>query len=664
MIFRFLLIFIFLFCTFWELTSQKVASIKDYAVIISAEVDSLSEKVTLNWISDTNSYKYYIYKKKLTDSTFGEHFAVLNGDVKSFTDDLKNGEIVEYKIERDAWNYWSYGYITAGHSKYISHKTGKVLVLCDDSLYLNLKSSIDLYIDDLICEGWSPKLLLAPRAEEFSYEKVLYTKELINNYYSQNPDLRTIVLVGRVAVPYSGSFAVDGHSPDHDGAWPTDVYYAINSNNWTDTSRNTKSDNLRIQNLPDDGKFDQIIIPDNVKFELGRIDLYNLPAFKETEIELLKSYFQSNHLYRIGSLKTSDSAIVNDFFGKDYKEGFAASGWSNFSTIIGTNNISEELLRYSTRKNSYLLAYGSGPGSFNSVSQTLYTDDIAQEQYNVFFTLLFGSYNGDWDSEDNIMRAVLASKPLGMAVAWSGRPYWFIHHLGLGYNLGYSTKLSQNSKPEIYEATSPYARRFNHIALMGDPTLKLFYFEGTDNVNAVVENNGIKLNWNISKNNDVLGYYIYRSDKVDGEFLLLNETPVKDSMYYDEMPLLGNNIYMVRAAKIQNTASGSFINLSNGTKSNLRFYPDISDDEIVRVFPNPTFNKLTLAISNSFLGNPEIKIYDLNGLKLNQIIPSYINSNIYELNLTDENGSFFPVGVYLLEISINNRKIIKKIIKI
>jgi hypothetical protein len=44
------------------------------------------------------------------------------------------------------------------------------------------------------------------------------------------------VLIGNVPVPYSGDLNPDGHS-DHDGAWPTDTYYAEMNGTWTDASQ-------------------------------------------------------------------------------------------------------------------------------------------------------------------------------------------------------------------------------------------------------------------------------------------------------------------------------------------------------------------------------------------------------------------------------------------
>jgi len=59
----------------------------------------------------------------------------------------------------------------------------------------------------------------------------------------------------------------------------------------------------------------------------------------------------------------------------------------------------------------------------------LLTIDVYNTDIKSVFTLFFGSWMGDWDSDDNLMRAVLATPTYGLACAWSGRPHWFLQHM-------------------------------------------------------------------------------------------------------------------------------------------------------------------------------------------------------------------------------------------
>ena len=92
--------------------------------------------------------------------------------------------------------------------------------------------------------------------------------------------------------------------------------------------------------------------------------------------------------------------------------------------------------------NEYLFAYGCGAGSYSSIgglgNTGQYNDgttlEIINNNIRSVFTFVFGSWLGDWDHEDNIMRAILATPSYGLASVWSGRPHWFAHSLALGEN--------------------------------------------------------------------------------------------------------------------------------------------------------------------------------------------------------------------------------------
>lgn len=70
------------------------------------------------------------------------------------------------------------------------------------------------------------------------------------------------------------------------------------------------------------------------------------------------------------------------------------------------------------------------------------TNDLLTKQMRGAFVMLFGSYLIDWDSTDNMIRAVLAGSH-GLAAMSSGRPYAHFHHMGGGYHLGFSAHQSQ-----------------------------------------------------------------------------------------------------------------------------------------------------------------------------------------------------------------------------
>src|SRR6185503_18712879 len=102
------------------------------------------------------------------------------------------------------------------------------------------------------------------------------------------------------------------------------------------------------------------------------------------------------------------------------------------------------------------------------------TTDLVEQDIPTVFVMLFGSHLGDWDVEDNIMRAVLATPTYGLTCCYGGAPHWFIHHMALGETIGYGARLTQNNPTNgLYQNEFNQAAGLVHTALMGDPTLRL-----------------------------------------------------------------------------------------------------------------------------------------------------------------------------------------------
>jgi len=650
----YILTWVIFFILYNTLYSQ---SVKDFGINIRTNLDTLNRRVTFNWDADTNTYNFFIYKKKSSDSLFGEYFAKLPKDQLNWSDTLLENSEIEYKIEKDANLYYSYGYIIAGLNIEEKDYFGSCLILVDSTIYPNILDELNKFTNDIRSDGWRVIIKQAPRAESFDTAKVQLTKGIILDTYKEIDDLSALILIGRIPVPYSGNSSIDGHE-DHYGAWPTDVYYAELNGKWTDTLR-SKFDNVipRAMNLPNDGKFDQTFMTSDLELQMGRIDLFNLPFFKESEIELIKRYLLKISDFKNGKVNISKIAGIIDNFGTDYKEGFAANGWTNFYSLLGGDSVFYLKDRYELQKQDYLFYYGCGPGVYVACHEALYSEELAKSPHLAAFNLLFGSYNGDWDSENNLLRSVLAAQPLGYTAVWAGRPFWFFHHLAYGYNIGYSTKLTQNVYPSNYTAVSPYARRMNHIALHGDPTLRISYFAKPEN--AKVKHNGesIEISWEYP-NSDGITFNIYRSNDIDGKFVRINIEDIKGNSFIDNHPNLGKNIYQIRAKRKELAQAGTYYNLSLGNFSNEINYPENFGQELI-IAPNPFVDDITiLPKTNERIDR--IELYDVNGLKLGE---SYLK-NITNIKLSNILGKSLATGVYILRIYTNNSKIEYKLIKL
>jgi hypothetical protein len=656
----------FIYILLFILISYEIFSleVKDITVLIKANIETVNHKITLNWQNDTAVYDYLIYRKLKTDSIFGDPIAKLPKTTLSFSDTLLPKVSVEYKVEKEYAFSSGFGYINAGFQIQEIYSRGKTLLLVDETHYNQLYNEIQQLKIDLIADGWEVKIKLSPRSEEFDKDKVFTTKKIITDTYKEWNGFGMLILFGRVPVPYSGDFAVDGHTPDHDGAWPADVYYADINGKWTDFVTNLKSEVIRTNNLPGDGKFDQNMIPSDLELEIGRIDLFNLPTFTKAETELLKQYLNKTSDFKNAKFEIERRATVTDNFGIDYKEAFSTSGWMNFYPLFGADSTFNKSMRDEIMINNYMFVYGCGSGSYVSDHQVAYTTEYATTPVKAAFGMIFGSYNGDWDSKDNVLRAFIAGAPYGFASAWAGRPHWFFHHLAQGENLGYSTKLTQNVYPANYGAASYYARRMIHIALMGDPSLRLHYFKKADSLKASFIKDFIKLNWIKSLDTNVIGYNIYRAESIDGNFKLLNISHITDNLFIDSMPLLGNNIYMVRAVKLENTPSGSYYNQSLGVFSDNILYPiELAKNEhYILITPNPVSNIAKILIKTNTIKAQTIEVFNVIGQKVKtfpsiNILSDYL---IFNWDITDDFGNLLPTGVYYLRL-INQNSIIKTI---
>ena len=450
-------------------------------------------------------------------------------------------------------------------------------------------------------------------------------------------------------MPYSGDINPDGHS-DHKGAWPADVYYGDMNGIWTDaTINNTVATGTRNDNTPGDKKFDQSYIPSDIELQMGRVDMANMSSFSSTETQLLEMYLDKDHDYRHKNFIAIHRGVIDDNFGYFSGEAFAASGWKNFAPLVGSSNVNANDYFTTMATNSYLWSYGCGAGSYTSCSGIGSTTNFTTSNLQSVFTVLFGSYFGDWDSQNNFLRAPLAQGKTLTSV-WSGRPHWQFHHMGLGENIGYNVRLSQNNSSLYYAS---YYGRLVHSALMGDPTLRNDVVAPVSNVVAVKAGTNCSITWTASAD-VVLGYHIYR--KYDtSDYVRVNSSLITGTSYNDTgLAGTGTYTYMVRAMLLQTSPSGTYYNLSQGITSDssstlavtiLENIPSVS------IWPNPANDIFQININRVVQG--EIRITNMLG---SEVWKGTINANSATVNVAN-----LPAGCYNLSIISKTTAIHQKI---
>jgi hypothetical protein len=502
-------------------------------------------------------------------------------------------------------------FLYAGHQRHPWPVQRRVLLLLDSTYLAPLATEIDRLEADLRAEGWRTSRLAVGRLQSPSQ-----VRNQIIDLYNSTGDLAGVFIVGHVPVPYSGNYGPDAHF-DHQGAWPADAYYGeMNGTNWTDATVNTTvASRPENHNLPGDGKFDQSSLNDALtatELWVGRADFLNLPAFTATDTALLQNYLNKDHAFRVGQNQLPRRAVVEDNFGFFGGEAFSFGGLNNWIAALGRDSVHN--LDYSTLLSQpYLCSYGTGGGTYTSAGGIVSTAEFASSTFQTVFTFLFGSYFGDWDSENNLMRAAIASGPYTLTCGWSGRPHWYMHPLALGECFGQAFLTSQNNSGSAFSGgytPTNIGSRGLHQALMGDPTLRMFYLQPPSNLVALADTDTVILNWTATPDPTAQGYHLYRAQLPDSQYVRITDQPVMATAYIDTtMDTTATYAYRVYAARLETTASGTWWNLSQGiwdsvtvpVREQVTDTTDTTNATLdlvatqLRVYPNPATERVTVA---------------------------------------------------------------------
>jgi hypothetical protein len=477
-------------------------------------------------------------------------------------------------------------------------------------------------------------------------------RTVISNDYAANADARAVLILGHLAVPYAGDLNPDGH-PDHLGAWPADVYYGAIGGPWTDTSVNDVSAGyVANYNVPGDGKWDQTIIMSPAVLQVSRVDFYNMPLFNKTEVQMMNTYLDKDHVYKMDSLPMNRRALVNDNFGVFGGEAFAANGYRNFSSLLGRDSVQSIPFVATLNDSSYQWAYGCGGGWFQGAGGVGSTTDFTTNNVNAIFTMLFGSYFGDWNVQNNFLRSPLCANVPALTCCWAGRPNWFFHHMAMGENIGYSTALTQNNMG-LYFPTN-YGAQWVHVALMGDLTLRSDYIKLPSNMTiSAPANHGAYISWNASPDVNVAGYYVYRSTSLFGTYNKIS--PMLTGLtFHDTVGTSGLVYYMVRPVKLVTNNSGSYYNLGVGiTDTATVSYPNnvanVVAIESVTLYPNPVQDVMNVQVSAVSAATAQLSIIDEAGrIVFHTSKQMQQGSNTYSFNV-----SKLPVGSYHFVMNVS-----------
>jgi len=534
-----------------------------FAVQLSAIVQETPPQVVLSWPQDPYGAKAYtVYRKQRNDLSWGTPVAILPGSVTTFSDsNVTVGSAWEYQVVKDATlGYKGYGYIYAGIRAPLIEQRGTLILVVEQSASASLPVELKRLQSDLVGDGW--QVIAHSVSSNATPEAV---RSLIaSDYYADPANVKALFLFGHVPILQSGRLDYDGHLVR---PMPADAYYGDMDTAWLTDPASSPS-----------------FLPSDVELMVGRVDLANMPGQGSAipwppEIELLRNYLNKDHRWRNKEFTVPRRALMGNLRGDEGGSACAASGYRNFEPFVGPGNTFESNVSYSAPidqlwisrlgSGSYLWAYACGAGLPNGVSgmgtnvyNFAFGIDLTAVDARAVFYMMFGSWFGDWDSTDNLIRAVLATPTAGLAACMAGRPHWYLHHMALGEPIGYGTRLSMNNSTLYQNQTNVMARAV-YVALMGDPTLRLDQAMPPGWVSAAQAGSQVTVTWGASTDASA-GYHVYRSASPTGPFTRITATPQTGTELTDISPPLGQVTYMVRGINLEQHFSGSYYNPSQG----------------------------------------------------------------------------------------------------
>jgi hypothetical protein len=186
------------------------------------------------------------------------------------------------------------------------------------------------------------------------------------------------------------------------------------------------------------------------------------------------------------------------------------------------------------------LVYDGTTGPYTTSLLATSYGAAATPESRIGFYSMFGSYFGDFDKRENLMRAAIATPNYGFAAMW--HMDWNLDSMAVGEHLG-----------SVLSRTFDSVLRYRELAIMGDPTLRLCRVPAPGNVTW----NGTTLSWT-----PVGGtmYHVYGSNNPLVPFTTLVTNTTSGSCNPT-----GYSSYQLRAVRRVFTASsGSYWEISQG----------------------------------------------------------------------------------------------------
>ncbi|PJB99532.1 MAG: hypothetical protein CO077_01215 [Candidatus Nealsonbacteria bacterium CG_4_9_14_0_8_um_filter_35_12] len=340
-----------------------------------------------------------------------------------------------------------------------------VAVFVDTNTYNSLRSEVDQYLFDVNNDlNLNAQLFV----ENFTTPQQVRS-ELLR---LKDKNLAGSVLIGNIPIPYfeSSKPFVGG-----DNIIPSDWYYMLlERTDFVDEDNNGMFEWEKFQ-----GKFAE---KESQKlYWSGRIKLYN------NDLNLLKSYFNRNHLYRINQIKTEKSLIVYspniqsgpsgatlEIYTQNIKDSFSRSGLYNkdqISVVVGISR--DSFLSELSKEYESASINAHGDAFSQEIGEGVSSKDIARIKPKPYFYYLLSCSNADF-SKENYLAGHYLFDGNGLVVFGNTDPAM----VGADESHFYMEYLSQEETfGEAFVKKQSWVSLPIQEVITGDPTLRMRFFK-------------------------------------------------------------------------------------------------------------------------------------------------------------------------------------------
>jgi hypothetical protein len=234
--------------------------------------------------------------------------------------------------------------------------------------------------------------------------------------------------------------------------------------------------------------------------------------------------------------------------------------------------------------------------------------------------------------------------------------------MAMGEPLGYCARKSQNNAGDLVYNSSATGV---HIALMGDPTLKLYQVMPPSNMTTTTNTsaNSATLGWDHSTDPRFDGYQVFRSSSENGPYKLLATVGKETKTYTDIYPTDSINCYFVHAYRLEISPSGVYYNLSPGVwneslplKNNV-ITQDVFNSDKLTALQTPLSSQITLTLGNT--SDVQMSVVDATGRTLSVLTDRVLSQGEYHFELPYANLSS---GVYFIRVIGTEKPLSAKIL--